>query len=353
ESKTIPLPMPRIAAKPGVEYFVDFSVKLKTGKPFREAGFEVAHDQFKLNLNADIGKGQTENFAELILNDSDNKLSITGENFDILIDKATGTISSYEINGTELIQKGPQINFWRPANDNDKGSQMLKRLGVWREVSREVKPESVISEQPEKGKIKITVSYNLENVNSTQKVSYTVWGNGKIEVNNSFTASEEKLPDLPRFGMRWEMPVNFDNLEYFGRGPHENYIDRNRSAFVGLYESKVSDQYFEYVRPQENGYKTNIRWFELRNENGTGLKVSGAPTVGFSALHNPIEDFDMEDMDDYRHTNDIVKKDGVFITTDLIQMGVAGDNSWGVRPMPKYSVPAQNYEFSFTIEPVF
>jgi beta-galactosidase len=184
-------------------------------------------------------------------------------------------------------------------------------------------------------------------------VTYTVSGNGKIKVNCAFVTNKEKLPDMPRFGMRWELPVNFDNLEYFGRGPHENYIDRNRSAFVGLYKSKVEDQYFKYVRPQENGYKTDVRWFELRNENGTGVLITGAPYVGFSALHNPIEDFDMENMDDYRHTNDIVKKDGVFITTDLIQMGVAGDNSWGARPYPEYSVPAKNYAFSFTIEPVF
>jgi beta-galactosidase len=153
--------------------------------------------------------------------------------------------------------------------------------------------------------------------------------------------------------MRWELPVNFDNLKYFGRGPHENYVDRNRSAFVGIYSDKVASQYFNYVRPQENGYKTDVRWFELRNQNGMGIRVSGEPLVSFSVLHNPIEDFDMEDMDDYRHTNDIVKKDGVFVCTDLKMMGVAGDNSWGARPYPQYSVPAKKYQFVFSIEPVF
>uniref|UniRef100_UPI003216B398 glycoside hydrolase family 2 TIM barrel-domain containing protein n=1 Tax=uncultured Draconibacterium sp. TaxID=1573823 RepID=UPI003216B398 len=353
ESKTIVIPMTRQMPAPGVEYFVDFTAKLKSAQPFRNAGFEVAHDQFKLNMGQAELKNKTDKVANLSLAETDKAYSVTGENFIVKFDKASGSLSSYEVNGVELLQKGPQVNFWRPINDNDKGSRMLNRLGVWREVSRELTPATVKAETPETAKIVITVNYELPKVKSAQKVTYTISGNGKIEVNSAFSTNEEKLPYMPRFGMRWEMPVNFDNLEYFGRGPHENYIDRNRAAFVGLYKSKVADQYFKYVRPQENGYKTDARWIELRNENGVGLKISGIPTIGFSALHNPIEDFDMENMEDYRHTNDIVKKDGVFICTDLQQMGIAGDNSWGALPMKKYMLPTQDHEFSFSIEPIF
>lgn len=354
ESKNIVVPITLQLLPPDVEQFIDFSVKLKKDKPFRKAGFEVAHDQFKLNMNGDIvSQKTTDNSTKVEFTETGNSILVRGENFVVNFEKNSGTISSYNINGIELIQKGPQVNFWRPANDNDKGSGMLKRLGIWREVSREIKPESVKASKSETGAVVVAVNYKLTKVSSSQQVIYTISDDGKIEINSSFQTTEEKLPDMPRFGMRWEMPVNFDRLQYFGRGPHENYIDRNRSAFVSLYKSKVSEQYFNYVRPQENAYKTDARWFELKNENGIGIKVSGAPTVGFSTLHNPIEDFDMENMDDYRHTNDIVKKDGVFICTDLIMMGVAGDNSWGARPMPEYSVPAQNYQFSFTLEPVF
>ncbi len=352
ESKIVPIPMPMIAAGPGVEYFIDFSVKLKTNKPFRPAGFEVAHDQFELNLYADKIAQKADN-GSLKLSEMDNVISVTGENFNIQFDKNTGTLTSYRFNGNELMQKGPRINFWRPANDNDKGNRMLKRLGIWREVSREAKPENTKVSKNKDGKITVTATYNLEKVKSMQTVVFAISGDGKIEITSNFETQDKNLPDMPRFGMRWEMPVNFDNLKYFGRGPHENYVDRNRSAFVGIYSGKVADQYFNYVRPQENGYKTDVRWFELRNQNGIGIRVSGEPTVGFSALHNPIEDFDMENMDDYRHTNDIVKKDGVFICTDLKMMGVAGDNSWGARPYPQYSVPAKNYGFSFTIEPIY
>jgi beta-galactosidase len=353
ESTTISVPVTMQILPANVERFIDFSVKLKKDKPFRKAGFEVAHDQFKLRMNSDeIPEVEVGSRAQLQLDESATAHTITGENFVIAFNKASGTISSYNINGVELLQKGPQVNFWRPANDNDKGSGMLGRLGVWREVSRSIKPESVTAGL-EAGTVSINANYKLNKVKSTQKVNYTIYVDGTITVKSIFETTEKELADMPRFGMRWELPVNFDNLEYFGRGPHENYIDRNRSAFVGLYKSKVADQYFNYVRPQENGYKTDARWFELRNENGIGIRVEGAPTVGFSALHNPIEDFDMENMDDYRHTNDIVKGDGVFICTDYKMMGVAGDDSWGARPYPEYSLKAQNYEFSFTIKPVF
>jgi beta-galactosidase len=352
ESKVVKIPV-KADFYEGGDLLVDFSVKLIKDKPFRKAGFEVAHDQLPVDIQFEEQENKTNTTAKLKFAEQNNSITITGEQFTLLFDKTTGTISKYEVGGIELMQKGPQINFWRPANDNDKGSRMLERLGVWREVSREAKPETVKTTQTADNEIYITVKYNLEKVKSAQTVVYKILGNGKIEIANTFETKENKLPDMPRFGMRWELPVNFDNLKYFGRGPHENYVDRNRSAFVGIYSGKVSAQYFNYVRPQENGYKTDVRWFELRNQNGVGIRVSGEPLVGFSALHNPIEDFDMEDMDDYRHTNDIVKRDGVFVCTDLKMMGVAGDNSWGARPYPQYSIPAKNYQFTFTIEPVF
>ncbi|MCF6357919.1 MAG: DUF4981 domain-containing protein [Draconibacterium sp.] len=353
ESKVVKISGGKIDFSEPADYYIDFSVKLKKDKPFRKAGFEVAHDQFSPNIEMRSKSDDTNTTAKLEMEENENQVSITGEKFNIKFDKTTGTISSYEINGIELMQKGPQINFWRPANDNDKGSKMLKRLGVWREVSRNAKLETVNVFREAENKIYITSIYYLNEIKSSQTVVYIVTGDGKTEITSSFRTTEKELPDMPRFGMRWEVPVNFDNLKYFGRGPHENYVDRNRSAFVGTYSGKVADQYFNYVRPQENGYKTDVRWFELRNENGIGIRVSGEPAIGFSTLHNPIEDFDMEDMDDYRHTNDIVKKDGVFICTDLKMMGVAGDNSWGARPYPQYSIPAKNYQFSFTIEPVY
>jgi beta-galactosidase len=350
-SKIVQLNLPAINKKPGVEYFLDLSAKLKVAQPFRSQGFEVAHEQFQLpgvKGNSEVSKST----APVKLN-KDKDIAVVGENFVVNFDKATGELIKFEVNGYELIQKGPVINFWRAPNDNDKGSNMIGRLGIWRDVTKEVKLTSLDARQVSSTVVSIQTSYELSKVEGQQMITYNIYGDGKIEIESNLELAGEKLPDLPRFGMRWELPVNFDNLSYYGRGPHENYIDRNRSAFVNVYQSKVSDQYFEYARPQENGYKTGVRWFELSNENGVGLRVISETPVGFSALHNPIEDFDQETHKDFRHTNDIIKRDGVYVTTDMKMMGVAGDNSWGARPYPKYSIPAKNYTFRFSIDPIF
>jgi beta-galactosidase len=351
DSKIIVVNLSEIERKPGVEYFLDFSVTLKEDQPFRMSGFEVGHEQFKLPWDVPAFERIISGSAMAIM--EANQLTVKGDNFIVKFDRITGRISSYEINGFELFQEGPRINFWRPPNDNDKGSNMISRLGIWREASQEAKLDDLELSQTTDGVVTVQATFNLGPVKGKQTVAYTINGVGKIDIESKLALQKGKLPDLPRFGMRWELPVNFENLIYFGRGPQENYVDRKSGSFVGLYNGKVSDQYFNYARPQENGYKTDVRWFELRNENGIGIKVSGNKLLGFSTLHNPIEDFDQLTHTDFRHTDDIVKKDGVFVTSDLKMMGVAGDNSWGARPYPEYSIPAKDYTFSFSIEPVF
>lgn len=353
ESMLVNVPVSQLKEKADVEYFVDFSTKLKVNKPFRKRGFEVAHDQFQFTDLDNRLDTQMLNAAELKMSETEQELTVTGENFNIKFDKTNGLLSSYEMGGIELFQKGLAINFWRAPNDNDKGSKMIKRLGIWREVSQSIELSGFKSLQSKQGVVKITVDFKHPKVESTQTVEYTISGNGQIVVDTHLSIGKDGLPNLPRFGMRWELPVNFDNLEYFGRGPYENYVDRNRGVFVGKYKSKVKDQYFNYVRPQENGYKTEVRWFELKNENGLGIKVCGMPQLGFSSLHNPIEDFDQLTHKDYRHMNDICKKDGVYICCDLMMMGVGGDNSWGALPNEQYCIQAKDYSFSFTIEPVY
>ena len=159
-------------------------------------------------------------------------------------------------------------------------------------------------------------------------------------------------PEIPRVGVRLSMPGRFENMTWYGRGPHENYCDRNTSAQVDQYESTVAEQYFPYIRPQENGYKTDIRWMTLTDETGFGLMFDGMPQFSGSALQNSIEDFDQGTRDNYRHINDIVPHDTVFVTIDMKQMGVGGDDSWGARPLPKYRIPAGDYNFRFRIFPV-
>jgi beta-galactosidase len=159
-------------------------------------------------------------------------------------------------------------------------------------------------------------------------------------------------PELPRFGMRFSLPATYEELEWYGRGRHENYCDRNTSAPVDVYQSSVAEEYFPYIRPQENGYKTDLRWMKLTNESGHGILIDGLPLFSGSALNNSIEDFDQGTKENYRHTKDISPRDEVFITVDLKQMGVGGDDSWGAKPHPQYRLPADNYIFKFRMRPV-
>lgn len=341
------------------ELFMNLTVRLKNDKPFRPAGFIVATEQF-------IFPGRLRDEAEVIIPAAakpvvikDNRsVTVEGASFTVRFNRITGVMEAYEINGYSLLQKGPVVNFWRAPNDNDKGSNMIGRLGIWRTATGEA--GLTLFEIDEGGAegggtVKIITRYTMPSVASESSLVYEIDGSGKIKITFEFMPGTAKLPDMPRVGVKWEMPVAFSNLEWFGRGPHENYSDRKRSAGVGLWSGRVADQYVKYVRPQENGYKSDTRWFELRNNDGTGLRVTAGDDglLGFSALHNPVEDFDQVTHDDFRHLNDITGRNGVFICTDMAMMGVAGDNSWGARPYPRYSVPPSVYKFSFTFRPVF
>ncbi|MCD4734655.1 MAG: DUF4981 domain-containing protein [Bacteroidales bacterium] len=163
---------------------------------------------------------------------------------------------------------------------------------------------------------------------------------------------EVQKPEIPRFGLKMELPDKYSNLTWYGRGPYENYWDRNTSAYLGYYESTVKEQYFPYIRPQENGYKTDIRWLSLTDQNGKGLMFLGEPEISFSALNYSINDLDQGTKTNYKHTNDLIPKDTVFLNIDYRQMGVGGDNSWGARPHPQYTLPFGEYHYSFILRPV-
>jgi beta-galactosidase len=354
ERRTVKIPFTNTPSTNGTEQFLDLSVKLKRDMPFRPEGFEVAHEQFIISPWKPERQVPVSD-KKVVVREDNSHIIVDGINFTVKFKKETGELICYEINGVNLIAKGPGQNFWRAPNDNDKGSNMIGRLGIWRTATSSVRLRSVKVDGQDGFSASVVAEYDLAEVNSTATLVYKIEGDGTITVLNHFVPGEEGLPEMPRIGLRMEMPSEFDNLMWFGRGPHENYIDRNRSAFVGLYSGKVGDQYFNYVRPQENGYKTDVRWFEVRNSNGNGLRFTATmpETVGFSTLHNPLEDFDQVTHDDLRHTSDIQKKNRTYICIDKLMMGVAGDNSWGARPYPEYSVPSKEYTWSFKIIPVF
>ena len=274
-------------------------------------------------------------------------------------------MESFNYKGKELIKKGPEPDFWRPPTDNDYGYNMDKKLGVWKKAGERTVVTKANISQPELGKVVVTFTYDIPGTDGEKiagyATSYTIFGSADVIIKNQFSKISDKIPEIPRMGMQMQLPEEFTNLKWFGRGPHENYVDRKTSADVGLYESTVADQYAPYIRPQENGYKTDTRWLTLTDDNGTGFLFTGDPLICFAALNNIHDDFESPGkLSQYRkdaktantHTIDVKPRDLVNLNIDLGQMGVGGDNSWGATIHPQYRLLGMKYEYSFRIRPV-
>jgi beta-galactosidase len=226
---------------------------------------------------------------------------------------------------------------------------MPERLGIWRNAGINAEFRSINHEQNKDGYYEIDVDYWLPGVESHYYINYEINGSGNIRVNTYLEPAGESAPELPRFGMTLALLGNYELLEWYGRGPHENYQDRKTSAIVGLYNSTVKEQYVPYIAPQENGYKTDTRWLTLKNPQGEGIMLKGNPVVDFSALHFANEDLTRKQRDGM-HTIDLNPREDVYVNVDFAQMGVGGDNSWGAKPLAKYSLPFRTYGYSFEIK---
>jgi beta-galactosidase len=298
-------------------------------------------------------------------NTTDSTLEVNGKDMKLVFDLVRGQLASFNYKGNELIKKGPEPDFWRPPTDNDYGYNMDKKLGVWRKAGGRTKVTKANISQPGMDKVVVTFTYDINDPEDRKiagyATSYTVYGTADVIVKNQFSGLSDMVPEIPRMGMQLQLPVEYANLKWFGRGPHDNYADRKTSADVGLYESTVADQYVPYIRPQENGYKTETRWLTLTDDDETGMLVTGDPLICFSALNYVHDDFESPGkLSTYRkdaktantHTIDVKPHDFVNLNVDLGQMGVGGDDSWGAPIHPEYRLLDKRYEYSFRIRPV-
>ncbi len=351
QSEKITIDVTSLQPEPDVEYFLNFSAKTIESEPLIPAGYEIAYEQFKLPLVAEVHQTNISKLPMLEFTQTENSIAIKGNNFNILFDNVNGTIASFKFKGMDLIEAGPQPNFWRAPTDNDFGNGMDKRCAVWRIASNHRLIEKIDVQQPDPHQIKIEVHFNLPDATSRQRTIYQIFGSGDVIVENHFLPGDKELPELPRFGMTMQIPKAFERVQWYGRGPHENYWDRNTSALVDVYRSTIREQFEPYISPQENGYKTDVRWVAFLNDNGNGLILVGMPLICFSALYYTNEDLTQQSRGTM-HTTDLKERDFVFLNLDYRQMGVGGDDSWGARPHPQYSLPAQEYSYKFRLKPV-
>ena len=333
------------------EYFINFYFKTKAEKGLLSKGHQLAKEQIALH-HQPIFKNDYQKKGNLVLTELENIIEIETESTTVKFDINKGELQSIQLNGNELLKDGLKMNFWRAAIDNDYGNKMPVVCKAWKAAGKTAELTKHDVDITPGIAIKLQFEYFLKKLDSKYYSNFNVYSDGSIQVSDSLAITSDTIPELPRFGMYLTMPNSYDNMKWYGRGPHENYCDRNRSAFVGIYDGKVADQYVPYIRPQENGNKTDVRWLELTNQAGTGLRFEGLPLLSVSAHHNSIEDFDFDRNTTSRHTTDIKKRDYVWVNLDLKQRGVGGDNSWGALPFDQYRLLPKDYSYSFTIRPI-
>lgn len=351
--------------KPATEYFLNISAKLKNAKGILPAGTRLAYEQFLLPFSAKPVATALGTLPAVNPKEEGESFVVEGKGFRIEFSKKDATLKSYKLDGKEMILTGPVPNFWRAPIDNDFGNELDKRSRIWRKAGEQ---KTVKSATMQKVGNTVLVSFNFDlNDEKNQPIAdytskYQILGTGEIVVTNDFKETRDKLPEIIRFGVNLVMPREFDQISWLGRGPHESYADRYTSALVGLYSGAVADQYFPYVRPQENGNKVDVRWMSISNKSGQGLEFIGLPLLSVSAHHQIMEDFESPDRTDgrgkaglkmiRRHISDVVPRDLTSVNIDYKQQGVGGDDSWGAWTHDEYRLREKSYQYSFRICPL-
>ncbi|WP_340110765.1 glycoside hydrolase family 2 TIM barrel-domain containing protein [Maribellus mangrovi] len=341
------------------EVFVNVAYKLKSAEGVVPAGFTLSKDQLEVQSwefgTLEVSNETTANEAvsvPVIKENDYHFLQIIGENFKLDFNKRSGFLTRFDVNGEAMLEEGSQLvpNFWRAPTDNDFGARLQRRYRVWNDP--EMKLNSLNATEEDE-LIKVAATYEMPAVSGQLELTYLINNVGEIRVTEKLIAGEnDDVSGMFRFGMKLEMPKEFNNIEYYGRGPIENYSDRKYSEFIGLYEQDVCDQFYPYIRPQETGTKSDIRWWKQTSISGRGLQFVSDDAFSASALNYTIEALDDGIDKDQRHAPEVPKSDFVTLCIDKVQMGLGCINSWGYLPLEEYRVPYQDYEFNFKIVPV-
>lgn len=346
QSKEVAISYGPIVSEPGVEYFLDLSFILKDEQMWAPAGHEIAWEQFKLPVEKPAVVMDLTQMPTVKLNVENNIIKAEGDNFSITVNKTSGFITSMQYKGTELIAGPLAPQFWRAPTDNDRGNRMSRRCAVWKTAMQSWKLQDIKAEQISPREIKISMSSRVEDVGGDYMLSYQIFGDGSVVIDFQGQATKEDLPEIPRFGMQMAMPGGFETLRWFGRGPQETYWDRC-DARIDLYQGTVEQQYFEYSEPTETGNKVDVRWASLTNGNGVGLLAVGMPVLSVCALH-----YSTEDLEGPEHIYEVTPRNEIYLNLDYRQMGVGGDNSWGARTHPEFTLPGnEKYGYRYCLRP--
>ena len=355
---TIPYDRSKITGK---EVFLNIDFRLKNAEPLLTAGQVVAYAQLpvvtKQACEGDCSKLLAEGHGKKKMKlaaKKDNVIAVTTPNLTFKLDRTTGLISEYAYNGKSMLGEGGTLkpNFWRAPTDNDMGANLQKKFKVWKNPQMNLKNIDVKKDK-KANTVTIVTSFDMPEVQGQMDITYLVFANtGAVKVTEDFKATEgAKVSDMFRFGMLLQMPYSMEKSTYYGRGPIENYSDRKDCMRIAIYNDEADNQYFPYIRPQESGTKSDIRWWKQTDATGLGLQVKSCAPFYASALHFDTEELDDGDEKEQRHSFDLKKSKFTNLFLDAAHMGVGGENSWGAWPLEKYRVHYGNKTFNFVLIP--
>ena len=348
--RIIELDLPALEAEPGAEYFLNFIATTSEETALVPAGYVIAREQFMLPIKKETPVATPGKTSPFRTSGNEQALVLMNDDLTIVFDRVSGEIAAFTYKDNIIFRQSPETVFWRPPTDNDFGNRMPMECAVWKNAGKNRRLESFDLKKIDDYHYRAVSNFFLPDVSSKNIITYDIHSSGDLVINTHFIPEKEGLPEMPRFGMRMLIPEGFEKMSWFGQGPHENYRDRKTSAFVGLYESMVTDQYTPYISPQENGNKTDVRWMALSKDNGSGILFCGMPLMSLSALHYTMEDL-TQPRRGSMHTVDLKKKDFVSLHIDMQQRGVGGNDSWGAKPLPVYRLMPDEYSFTFRIRP--
>lgn len=341
------------------EFLLNISYKLKNREGLLPAGHEVAKDQLTLNpykvpemklANATQSNIKT---VEPVITDNDlNYLIVSGNDFQAEFNRKSGFLTKYTVKGQDILLDGEALkpNFWRAPTDNDFGANLQKKYADWKNPIMKL---TSLNQHMEEGLAVVEAVYEMPAVSAKLAMTYRINNEGAILVNEQMTADKNaKVSNMFRFGMQMPMPKCFSEIEYYGRGPVENYIDRKGNANLGIYRQTVDEQFYSYIRPQENGTKSDIRWWRLFNKAGNGIEVVAAEPFSASALHYTMESLDDGEQKAQRHSPEVDEANLTNFLFEKVQMGLGCEDSWGRIARPEYQIPYGDYTFTFLLKPI-
>ncbi len=349
----VSIPLQSVEIMPNEEYWLTIEFRLNEPTPWADAGYVMAWEQFCLpwktkeeqEQNSQRNEKETSHPIQIIK--KKELLTIKNNNFEIIFDWTNGILNSYSVDGSPMITGSLVPNFWRPPTDNDRGNNMPWRLECWKKDTyvRNLSYRNI--KKHDDSEVEVRFGYELPDTKSQVVLQYLIYDSGAIRVNYEFNPANSELPEIPRIGMQTNVSKSLSSAVWYGRGPHETYCDRKTGALISEHSLPIKDLFHHYVRPQENGNRTDVRWFSLLDESKNGIMIVGKQPLSFSVWL-----CSMEDIETSLHDYELPEKENWTLNIDYLQMGVGGDDSWGALPHEEYLIKPKRYQYQYTIIPV-